>query len=207
MMPRLVLARKSRISRTGGPIPDRDMARELEGIGEDGVAADLAVMREMHVRHDPVVAADAGHSRVELGAAVDGDVLADDVAVADLDRRVLAGVFLVLRRRADRGEMEDAVAPADASTAVEHDVRADPGALAQFDPGAYDRVRPDLDLCCQLRTVMDDGGGVNRRHAPQIGLTEHRMVAAATSSPATRAAQLNLLMPRSWRSKVTSISS
>src|SRR2546422_8561322 len=54
---------------------------------------------------------------------------------------------------------------------------------------------------------MDDGSGVNRRHAPQIGLTEHRMVAAATSSPATRAAQLNLLMPRSWRSKVTSIRS
>ena len=103
--------------------------------------------------------------------------------------------------------MEDAVAPADAGTAVEHDVRADPGALAQFDRGTDDRVRPDLDLCCQLRTVMDDGSGVNRRHAPQIGLTEHRMVAAATSSPATRAAQLNLLMPRSWRSKVTSISS
>jgi len=37
------------------PVPDRDMARELAGIGEDGVAADLAVVREMHVRHDPVV--------------------------------------------------------------------------------------------------------------------------------------------------------
>jgi len=130
------------------------------------MAADLAVMREMHVRHDPVVAADAGHSRVERGAAVDGDVLADGIAVADLDRGVLAGVFLVLRRRADRGEMEDAVAPADTRTPVEHHVRADPGALPQFDPGTDDRVRPDRDVCCELRTVMDDGGGVNRPHAP-----------------------------------------
>src|ERR1700704_5031552 len=125
------------------------MARELAGIGEDRMAADLAVMREMHVRHDPVVAADAGHSRVERGAAVDSDVLAEGIAVAD------------------RAEMENAVAPPDASTAVEHDVRADPGALPQFDPGTDDRVRPDRDLCCQLRTVMDDGGGVNRRHAPR----------------------------------------
>src|SRR5205814_1151237 len=114
------------------------LARELAGIGEDGVAADLAVMREMHVRHDPVVAADAGHSGVERGAAVDGDVFADHVAVADLDRSVLVGVFLVLRRRADRGEMEDAVAPADAGTAVQHDMRADPGAFAQLDPGTDD---------------------------------------------------------------------
>src|SRR3989442_15416865 len=123
-------------------------------------------MREMHVLHDPGAAAEAGPPGVERGAAVDGAVLADDVAIADLDRRVLAGVFLVLRRRADRGEMEDAVAPADPSTAVEHDVRADPGALPQFDPGTDDRVRPDRDLCCQLRTVVDDGSGVNRRHAP-----------------------------------------
>src|SRR5207244_6138285 len=76
------------------------------------------------------------------------------------------------------GEMEDAVALADPSTAVEHDVRADPGALAQFDPGTDDRVRPDRDLCRQLRTVMDDGSGVNRSEEHTLN-SSHQIISYA----------------------------
>ena len=83
------------------PVADVHVAGELACVGEDGVVADLAVVREVHVGHDPVVVADARDAGVLRRAAVDGDVLADGVAVADLDRGGLARVLLVLRRRAD----------------------------------------------------------------------------------------------------------
>ena len=51
------------------------------------------------------------------GAAVDGGELAEHVAVADLEARRLALVLLVLRRVADRGELEDLVVRADAWSA------------------------------------------------------------------------------------------
>src|SRR5258708_3154664 len=79
------------------PVAHRDVAGELAGGGEDRVAADLAVVRGVHVGHDPGVAAEARHPPIQRGAARERDVLADGVVVADLDRGVLAGVLLVLR--------------------------------------------------------------------------------------------------------------
>ena len=42
-----------------------------------------------------------------LGAAMDGDELAEDVALADHEPRRLATVLQVLRRQADRRERKD----------------------------------------------------------------------------------------------------
>jgi len=76
------------------------MARELAGIGEDGMAAIwqscakctyAMIQLSLPTRVTPASSA----------CAVDGDVLADGIAVADLDGGVLAGVFLVLRGRAE----------------------------------------------------------------------------------------------------------
>ena len=46
------------------PVADVHVAGELRVVGEDGVVADLAVVREVHVGHDPVVVADAGDAAV-----------------------------------------------------------------------------------------------------------------------------------------------
>ena len=47
----------------------------------------------------------------------------NDVAVADLDARVLVAVLEVLRREPDRAEREEAVVLPDAGAALDHDVR------------------------------------------------------------------------------------
>src|SRR5438132_3515049 len=190
------------------PVADGDMAGELAGIGEHRMAADLAVVGEVHVGHDPVVVAEARHAGVERGAAVDGDVLADGVAVADLDRGVLAGVLLVLRRRAERGEMEDLVVAPDAQAPVEHHVRADPAALSHLDLRADHAVGPDRHASGEACSGIHPSAGVDlRAHLASIDCIEQRMVAAATTWPSTRALQLNFAIPRSCRSKCTSISS
>src|SRR6185436_10375597 len=186
------------------PVADGHMAGELNAVGEDGLAADLAVVRDVRIGHDPVLVCQPRDADVLRGAAADGDVLADGVVVADLDRSRLVGVLLVLRRRAERGEVEDLVALADPHRPVEHDVRADPGALAHLHFRADHRVRADGHVAAELRARVDDRGRVDHFLA---GWMVHRIDASATTSPPTRAVQLNLPMPRMARSKTTSSSS
>ena len=137
------------------------MARKLTGVGEDGLAADLAVVREVHVGHHPILVAQARGPGILRRAAVDGDVFADRIVVANLDPGRLARVLLVLRRRADRGEMPDAVAPPDARMAVEHHVSADPAALPHFDVLADHRIRANLDIRREARAAMHERVGMN----------------------------------------------
>ena len=97
------------------------------------MVADDAVVRDVHVGHDPVVVADARRAAAFAGAAVQRDELADQVAIADDQLALFAAEFLVLRDRADRGELEDAVVAADARRAFDDDVRADRRAFADLD--------------------------------------------------------------------------
>src|SRR5690606_29093325 len=46
------------------PVADMNMTGKLHAVGENGVRAHLAVMRNMHVGHDPVVVAHARHTDV-----------------------------------------------------------------------------------------------------------------------------------------------
>src|SRR6185503_8913039 len=183
------------------PVADHHVPGELRAVGEDGVAADLAVVRKVGIGHQPVVVAESRHHDVLDRAAVDGHVLADGVAVADLDRSVLAGVFLVLRLPAERREGEDPVFPADAHRPLQHDMRADRRLLADLHARADDGIRPHAHAAAEPRLRIDDRGGVN--HFP-AGWMVHRIDASATTSSPTRAMQLNLPMPRIARSNVTS---
>src|SRR3970040_2207344 len=99
---------------------------ELRVVGKYRVAADLAVVGEMDIRHEPVVVADPRHANVLRGPAIEGAELADGVAVADFPPRRRPLVLLVLGNLADGGELEDAVALADARVAGHHGMRADP---------------------------------------------------------------------------------
>ena len=69
------------------PVAHLRVTRELGLVREDGVAPDHAVVRDVHVRHDPVVAADPRDTAALDGAQVERAVLADHVVVADLETR------------------------------------------------------------------------------------------------------------------------
>src|SRR4051812_6258704 len=100
--------------------------------------------------------------------------------------------------------MKDLVAPADANSAVEHDIRADPGALAHFYVRSDNGIWADFDIWRESRTWGNDRRLVN--HA-SLGFTVQRIVASATISPATLATHENFPMPRMRRSRDTSSSS
>ncbi len=85
-----------------------------------------------------------------------------------------AAELLVLRDRADRGELEDAVVAADARRAFDDDVRADRRAVADLDAGADDAVGADTDVRADACGRIDDRGRVDHqpRHlgAEEFGL-------------------------------------
>src|SRR5689334_16717616 len=128
-------ADRDELMRTGKPaqhgiVADVDVARQSRDIGESRVIPHLAIVRDVHVSHDPVVVADARDPGVLRRAAVERAILPDGVAVADLQRGRLPRVFLVLRRPSEHAESENAVLRSYAGSSLDHDVRTDRRALA-----------------------------------------------------------------------------
>src|SRR5207244_9810083 len=182
-----------------GIVPDLDVTGERRDIGKDRVVADLTVVRDMHVGHDPVVVADARDARVLHGAAAESATFADGVAVADLERGRLPTVFLVLGRSAERTESENSILSSYARSPLDHHVRPDRGPLPYLDVHADDRIRSHRYSRGELRAGMNDGRRVNH-----IGRSVHRIFASAASASPTRASAPNFHRPRALRSTVTS---
>ena len=78
------------------------------------------------------------------GGAVDGDVFAEGVAVADFRVGHAALPFQVLRLEADAGEREDFIRLAERRVAVNDDVRMQFAVVAEGDVFANDAIRPDF---------------------------------------------------------------
>ena len=142
------------------------MARELGGVGENAMVADDAVVRDVDVVHHQHVVADARHHPAALGAAMNGGELANPIIVADLQARRLAVILEILRRGADRGELEDLVARADRGVALYHRIGTDFGVGADPHFGTDDRARSDFDAGIEFGAPIDDGGWMD---APGYG--------------------------------------
>src|ERR1700692_1870791 len=120
-----------------------DVAGQGSAVGQDAVVADGAVVTDVGVGHDQAVAAHAGGSTAPLRSAGDGDVLADGVVIADLERRRFAAVFQVLGSDSQAGEGVDAIPGSQARLAVQYDVRDQFAVLAQLDIRTDGAVGPD----------------------------------------------------------------
>src|SRR5690606_27655906 len=147
--------------------------------------------------------AETGQAAAFHGTPVDGAVLADDIAIADLEPRGLAPVGDVLRRVAERAELEHAIVAPDAGRAAHHHVRAEPGAVADLDVGPDDGVGTDLDPLAETRPRIDHRGGMDRGSA-HIPLYVHISSAWQHTSPSTRAVASNSQMPLILRLIATS---
>src|SRR5690348_5079614 len=95
------------------PFFDDYMAAQSCSIGQDDVVADHAVMGNVGVGHDQGMAPNARQASAPCGAAIDGNELADNVVVPNLQTRGFAFVAQVLRRHSDRRERKKSVASSD----------------------------------------------------------------------------------------------
>ena len=165
-------------STDGCPIVNLDMAGERDCVGEDGIATDQAIMRDMDIGHEPVAVTDAGKRSTAFGAAVDGDEFADGIAIAHAGLRGLAFIFLVLGGDAHGGERIEEIVRADDGRAINVIVRHQAGAGTDFDIGTDDAVGANL------------GGGMNAGRGTDqlcwsLRSSLHMTSASATRTPLT----------------------
>src|SRR2546421_1744765 len=176
-----------------GTVVNRDMPRHLHTIGDDHIVADDAVMRDVHVRHEKTA---RSYRRLagRGAAAVDRAVFPDDRAVADLDPRLLALVFQVLRIVADDRAIPDLHALADACVPLEDGVGRDAAALAHGNVRADHAVRPHGHVGAKLGGRIDE-----RRPVDHLSTTIAIISASATTCPSTNPAPFILqVLPRNW---------
>src|ERR1700722_1447188 len=91
--------------------------------------------------------------------------LAEYIAIADRKLRGLALVFLVLRRRADRRELEDLIVLTYAAGSFDDGVRTHRGAGAKHHVGANHGERADAHALAQLRPWRNDGEWIDQDRA------------------------------------------
>jgi hypothetical protein len=123
-----------------------------------------AIMRQMHVGHDPIVVAQPRYTGVLHGSAIKRAKFAYRVAVTDFEARRLAGVFLVLGFGTQRDELEYPVIASDTRVARDNRMRTDAATGADFDVFADNRIGADFDVVRQLRTRMNNRCGMYGRH-------------------------------------------
>lgn len=188
------------------PVAHFHVAGDLRVAREHRVVTDAAIVRDVHIGHDPVVVADGRDADILRRAGMDRGEFADGVAVTDDQPGRLVAVLHVLRTTAHRGEVADAVVAAQRGMALDHGmvtdvrpridahVRADHGEGADFD------VRGQFGLRVDHRSRVDL---LNLRHASPLDLssrTAHMISASAATSLSTVANTLNFHMPLLERS-------
>src|SRR5271169_1512077 len=184
-----------------GEIVHAHMPGQLHAVGKDDVAANMAVVRQMHICHDPVVVADLRDTGVLRGTDVEGTVFADDIVVTDFQPHWFASVFLVLRDAAQRVELENAVVLANASVPFDHHMRADRRARADLDMLADDGIGADCDIIRQSGIGVDERRWMYYRH--YLSFIVHMISASAATWPSTSATARNFHSPRMLRVGVT----
>jgi len=135
---------------------------KLRVICEDSMVADVAVMREMHVRHHPVVIAQSRNARILYRAAIKSAELAYRISIADMQLRRFARIFLVLRRRAERNELKYAIVASNTRVARNDCMRTDLRAGVDLDMLAYRGIGTDFHIAGKPCTRMHDGAGMYR---------------------------------------------
>src|SRR4051812_8815679 len=123
---------------------DFDIPRQQGATGDDDMVTDLAVVRNVAGAHDEVFVADFGDG-LGRGAAADGVVLANLVAVAEPEVAALAGEALVERVGAEDGAGGDLVPLAQGRPALDVDVRFQHAVGADDDVALDDAEVGDAD--------------------------------------------------------------
>ena len=115
-------------------------------VGHDCLAANDAVVRDMHVRHNPVVVTENRLTLVLGGTAADRAKFADRIPVTDRERGRLVRILLVLRIVSHRRKLINMIIVANLCGPVDHDVAVDACTATNLDIIADYRKSPNLDI-------------------------------------------------------------
>lgn len=140
-----------------GVILDDNMTAEGRGVCHDYIIPDLAIMRDVGISHDQVMAANTSYAAAFYRSAVDGDKFANGVVISDLETCGFAGVSYVLWRETDRTKWKKAVIGTNFARPLEGDMRLKMAPFAEFD------VRPDYAIGTNFAGGSNPGSRIDNR--------------------------------------------
>ena len=137
-----------------GEVVDYHFSGKLRSVADDASVSKEDVVCHVHTLHQQVVAADNGTS---LGgsATVDGDILADDVVVADFGSGFFPAELKVLGNGTDDGSGENAVSVADTRPAEDGDGVHEHVVVADDHIGVDEAEGTDFAVLSDFRFRMD----------------------------------------------------
>ncbi len=131
------------------------MARECSAVHKYGVIAYRAIVSDMCVGHDQVMAADSRDAATLHRATVYRGELAKFVGVPDFQRHTLAFIGQILRIAADNGKGVNVVSAAKPRRSLHHGMVVEDTAVTQLD--FHTNYREGADFCA----TSDPRGGGN----------------------------------------------
>jgi hypothetical protein len=105
-------------------VANHHVARELGAIRQYRIVSDHAVMRHVHICHNPVSVAQSRITEILRGTNVECAELTYDIVVADFQPGGFVIVFFVLRYFTKGHMVKYAISATDLSSPGYHDVRA-----------------------------------------------------------------------------------
>ena len=103
------------------------MSCELRAIGKNGVAADLTVVSQMDISHDPIVIPQLGHAFITDGAYIESTKFTNDIAITNDQLTWLAFVFFILRDGTKGIELKNLIITTNGCMTVNDAMRSDLG--------------------------------------------------------------------------------
>ncbi len=159
------------------PVLHRNVPRKCRPVCHNDMIAHNAVMAHVGVSHEHVVISHGRDAPVLGCAAMDGDELADYVAVPDLQASRLVVVAQVLGWGANDGMGANPVVLAESGGPFQDRVGTDPATVPEHHAGADTGIGPDRHILCMVCIAIDYGSGVDHRHGILMGVTAgHRFV-------------------------------
>src|SRR5947209_11633334 len=143
---------------------DLHVARERCAVRHDNAIPQVAVMRDVRLRHDQAVVTYLSEHTAAFCAAMYGDKLAYAVAATHARLRGLALVLQILRCQAYRNEGKDVRVVAYHGSPINDAVRVEPHAFAQSYFVADDAVRAYGAIRPDFRAVAYDRCWMNTLH-------------------------------------------
>jgi len=134
---------------------DADVAGEIDGVGEDDVIPEAAVVRDVSVGHQEHVVAHVGGLPL-FGRRVNRRVLAHRRVVPDDDLTRRAPILEILGEVPDHGAVVDLAAGPDGGAPLDDRVEPDARPFPEHDPRSDVREGPDLDARTQLGAFLDE---------------------------------------------------
>ncbi len=116
-------------------------------------------MAQVHVRHQKVVVPNLRDPGLLFAAAIDRDVFANDIPVADDHLGIGTLVTQILRLGTDHGSGKYMISFADGRIATERDVVLDDRVAADFHARADHAIVADVNPVAECCSRIDNGGG------------------------------------------------